>query len=363
MSDEAAERNPGQSPDLDWEQAGSNQAEVERLQAEVVELRQQVASAQSAEAVKGHGWRRFLVVLLIIVGSLLAAVGNVAFWGRAMVLNTNAWVRAVGPLSQNEVIANTISTYVVGEAFEVIDVEQYAREVLPEEVNFLSTPLTAALRDVVRDLATDLIKSDQFNAVWVGVNRTAHGVIMEVLRGGGDYLYLKDGRLTIDLQEPFSFLQNTLGLDRLDLFAGEDWGQFVLLESHQVAAVQQILSVINTVGLALPFIALFILFLAWLVSLWRRQTLLWIGVGLVVAMLLTLFLLVLTQPVLLSQILNPVLRSMTDEIWDVVTAGLVWRTIFVLVVGVLIAVGAVLAGPHPRAVAIRSAVRDRFSRQ
>jgi hypothetical protein len=47
----------------------------------------------------------------------------------------------------------------------------------------------------------------------------------------------------------------------------------------------------------------------------------------------------------------------------VVTAGLVWRTIFVLVVGVLIVGGAALAGPHPRAVAIRSAVRDRFSRQ
>jgi hypothetical protein len=79
-------------------------------------------------------------------------------------------------------------------------------------------------------------------------------------------------------------------------------------------------------------------------------------------MLLLLGVLALTQPILLSQIFNPVLRSVFDEIWDVITAGLVWRTLLVLVVGVLIATGAALAGPHPRAVAVRSTVRDRFSR-
>ncbi|MGD2039655.1 MAG: hypothetical protein PVH11_02435 [Anaerolineae bacterium] len=363
MSDQAAQYEQSQNLGSGSEPEKVDPNEIERLQAEVVELRQQVARAQAAEAVKGHGWRRFLVILLIVVGSLLAVLGNVALWGRAVVLNTNVWVRTVGPLSQNEVVANTISTYVVGEAFEAIDVDQYAREVLPDEVNFLSAPLTAALQDVVRDLATDLIKSDQFNAVWVGVNRTAHGIVMEVLRGGGDYAYLKDGRLTVDLREPFSFLQDTLGLNQLDLFAGEGWGEFVILESRQVAVVQQVLGLINTFGWALPFLALLVLFLAWLVSLWRRQTLLWIGVGLALAMLLLLGILALTQPVVLSLIMNPVLRSVLDEIWDVITIGLVWRTIFVLVVGVLIAVAVVLAGPHPRAVAIRSAARDRLRRQ
>jgi len=355
MSDDYVEQEVGQAPE-------KANAEIERLQAEVAELRQQVAATEDAKASERHGGRRFLVGLLIVLGCLVIAGANVALWARSTVLSTNGWVAAVGPLSRNEVIVNTLSAYVVSEVFTEIDVQGVAQELLPPDLGFLSVPLTRALRDVVRDIVADLIMSDQFNTLWVTVNRTAHELIIGALRGGTDLLYMTDGQLTLDLEEPLSFIESTLGLEGLDAFADRDWGKFVLFESQQVAVLQQALNMLDTIGLLLPILALVLFVIAWLVSLWRRRTVLWIGVGVAITMGLSLILLALAQPVLLSSILDPLMRAFAGEIWNVITQGLIWQTIFVLVVGVLIAIGAALAGPHPRAVAFRSAVSERLGR-
>jgi hypothetical protein len=355
MSSEDVEQAP--------EQVSATQSELESLQAEVTELRRQVAEADAAKAERGHGWRRFVVILLIVLASIVAMGATVTLWARAVVLNTDAWVRTVGPLSQNEVIVSTISSYVVGEVFETIDAEQVAQGLLPPDLAFLSTPLVSALQDVVRDVVAELIVSDQFNAVWVGVNRTAHQVIIGALRFDEGPLSLKGGRLVLDLSGPFAFVEDTLGLDALDLFADKEWGEFVLFESQQVAILQQALAMLDAVGLILPFLALALYFVAWLISLWRRRTVLWIGVALAVAMVLLLVLLFLAQPILLAAVADPLMRAVTGEIWNVVTRGLFYRTIFVLVVGVIIAVAAALAGPHPQAVAFRAWVRERTGRQ
>jgi hypothetical protein len=362
MSDDYTELDVGETQEPAQMQAVTADAEIERLQAEVAALRQQVAATEDAKAPKRHGGRRFLVGLLIVLGCIVIAGANVALWARSTVLSTNGWVAAVGPLSRNEVIVNTLSVYVVSEVFTEIDVQGAAQEILPPDLGFLSAPLTRALRDVVRDIVADLIMSDQFNTLWVTVNRTAHELIMGALRGGTDLLYLRDGKLTIDLEGPLAFIESTLGLEGLDVFDDRDWDSFVLFESQQVAVLQQILNMLDAIGLLLPILALVLFVIAWLVSLWRRRTVLWIGVGVAVTMVLSLIVLALVRPALLSSILDPLMRAVAGEIWTVVTRGLIWQTILILVVGVLIAVGAALAGPHPRAVAFRSSVRERLGR-
>jgi hypothetical protein len=339
-----------------------SQADLDALQAEVVDLRRQVAEAEAVKSEDRHNWRRFAVAMLILLGSLVVIGANLAFWMRGTILNTDRWVSTVGPLSRNEVIVNTLTGAVVADLFEVIDVEQVARDVLPEEVAFLSGPLTGAVQDAVGEVISKVIRSDQFNAVWVAVNRAAHQVVIGVLHGGGDVLYVKGGQLTVDLSDLFGSIESLVGLEDLDLFAGEDVGKFVLLESGQVAVLQQALTTLDAVGLLLPILALVLYFLAWLVSLWRRKTLLWIGAALAITMTLVLILLAMAQPVVLASMADPVLRALAGEIWDVVLRGLVIQTILLGILGLLVALGAALAGPHPRAVAIRTGVRERIGR-
>jgi hypothetical protein len=362
MTNDELELGAGQDQPDDQEHLAVSRDEMEALQAEVAELRQQTAEMEAIKAAKGHGWRRFAVILLIVAGCLVAAVANVTLWVRAIVLDTDAWVSAVGPLSQDEVIVDAVSAYAVGEVFNEFDAQALAQEALPEELTYLSGPLVSALEELIRDVVAKLIASDQFNAIWVAVNRAAHKAFVGALHGDGGLVSLTEGKLVVDLSDLFGFVQGSLGLGAVDLFEEAGWGTFVLFESQQVAVLQQVLNTLDRAGiwLAVGTLALFVV--AWLVSLWRRRTLLWIGVGVVITMTLTLILYALLQPVLLASIADPLIRTVADAIWNVVTRGLVWQTVFFLVIGVLLAIGAALAGPSRRAVAFRNSVSTQVDR-
>jgi len=335
--------------------ASEADVDVEALQAEVAQLRQQAKEQELALQVHQHRGRNWAVGVLIVLGLLLLAVGNVTFWLRGTILNTDRWVAAVGPLSRNETVANAVSTYVVDSLFEAADVEQLIQQALPSEYSFLSGVLTGAVQNLSQETVTKLVQGDQFNAVWVVLNRAAHQAIMGVLRGKGDLLYLKDGQLTLDLSDLFGFVSSTLNLGNVPALQGLQT-QFVLLASQQVAAVQGALAMIDTVGLLFPFLALGALFLAWLLSMWRRRTVVWIGIGIAVAMTLSLLVFVLTQPVVVASVVDPFARLLVGEIWDVVISGLYIQTLIVLVIGLLLVGGAALVGPSPTAVAIRTSV-------
>ncbi len=335
--------------------------DVEAMQAELVQLRQQMGEHQVAARARQQRGRGWAVGLLIVLGLILLAAGNVTFWLRGTVLNTNRWVRAVGPLTQNEVVASAVSTYVVEGLFDLVDVDQAIGELLPPEYGFLRGMMARSLQNLAQDTATSLIQSDQFNTVWVGLNRTAHRAIMGVLRGRGDLLYLREGQLTLDLSDAFGFVTDSFNLGDLEPLQ-DIQTRFVILESHQVAVVQQVLGLIDGMGLVIPLLALVSLFIAWLISLWRRRTVMWIGIGVGITMVLSLVAFALTQPAVLVSIADPFVRLLAGEIWDVVVRGLYVQTILVLVIGLILILGAALAGPSPRAVAIRTGVRNSWNR-
>lgn len=337
--------------------AVEHEHDVEAMQTELSQLRRQVDEHEVAARARQHRGRGWAVNLLIALGLILLAAGNVTFWIRGTVLITDRWVAAVGPLTQNETVANGLSIYVVEGVLDLMDVQGIIGEALPAEYSFLSGGLTRMVSDWVQETATSLIQSDQFNAVWVGINRAAHRAVMGVLRGEGDLLYLQEGQLTLDLSDAFRFVTDSLQLSDLEGLQDVET-RFVLLESQQVAVVQQTLAFIDRVGLVIPLLALGSLFLAWLISLWRRRTVRWIGIGMAITMGLSLVAFVVAQPLVLASIADPFVRLLASEMWDVVVRSLYMQTIVILVVGLLLVAVAALFGPSPRAVAIRTGARD-----
>lgn len=365
MPEEQFERDPQRDRETTHMAAGIAEPEpvheAEALQAELVQLRRQLDEHQVAARARQRRGRGWAAGLLLVLGLILLVAGNVTFWVRGTVLNTNRWVRAVGPLTQNQVVANAVGIYAVEGLFDLADVDQAVADALPPEYGFLSGGLARVLRNLAQDTATSLVQSDQFNGVWVGLNRTAHRGVMGVLRGGGDSLYLRDGQLTVDLSDAFEYVVDSFKLGELDRLQGLQT-RFVLLESRQVAVVQRTLALIDGVGLLLPLLALVSLFLAWLISLWRRRTVTWIGIGVMVAMVLSLGGFVLARPAALVSIPDPFVRLLAGEIWNVVVRGLYVQTISILVIGLLLVAGAALAGPSPRALAIRTGLRNGWDR-
>jgi len=65
-----------------------------------------------------HTGRKIAVGFLVALGAVLLIVANFAFWARFTLLNTNGWVAAVGPITKDAEVANTLSAYIVGETFQ-----------------------------------------------------------------------------------------------------------------------------------------------------------------------------------------------------------------------------------------------------
>jgi len=307
----------------------------------------QASASQAAEPgdTSSHTGRKFAIGTLIVLGLILLAVGNLAFWARFTLLNTNGWVTAVGPLSKDPTVSSILSQYVVGELFAEIDIEQSLEEALPPELQMFSAPLETGIQQLADNTVTSLIQSDAFNTVWVGVNRAGHTAIIAVLKGEGDRLYMQDGQLTLDLSDVYNFVENKFGITDLDLVPAASGGKLVLMESQQVAYMQEIVSNLNTFGLLLPLLGILALIIAWFVSLWRRETLIWIGIVLALTMLASLIVFSLVRSNILISVADPMLRDLGRQIFYVVTHGLFVQTVFLMIVGILLAIGAWQSAP------------------
>lgn len=304
-----------------------------------------------------HTGRKIAVTLLVIVGLLLLFVANLTFWARFTLLNTNGWVNALGPLTKDPQIAQVIGVYVSDEIFEATDIDQAMIEILPEEFQLLSAPLSKAMQGLVEEAVAAFVQTDVVNAVWVTTNRVAHGLIVGVLRGDGDILYLETGQLVIDVNPLIDVIEDTFGLQNLELGMVDDGGRIVLLENQQVAYLQQVVALLDAIGVLLPLLSLVVLIIAVFISLWRRKTTLWIGIGIVITMLLSLLVYKAAELWLLVSIADPLLRLFGGAIWDVITNGLIIQIIVLMIIGFLFIVGTWLVGSSRTAVSIRTTVR------
>jgi hypothetical protein len=289
--------------------------------------------------------RKWGVGILIFLGSILLVLANVAFWAYFTLLNTNGWVAAVGPLSKDPAVAGMISDYVVGEVFEQADIQAMVREELPSELQLFAGPLVVGVENVANQAVTAIVVSDPFNNIWVAFNRVSHAAILDVLKGKGDRLYFINGNLTLDFNDVYRYLQDRLDFGDLDLIPQAEEGRLVLFSSQQVALMQEVVSYLTSLGLLLPLLTILVYGAAVWVSLWRRQTVMWIGIVMTVAMFISLMVFSGVRSSTLVSITDPFLREMGRAIINNLTHGLMVQTIFLLIVGIGLIIGAWQAAP------------------
>jgi len=292
-----------------------------------------------------HTGRKWGVGFLVFLGLILLVLANLAFWAYFTLLNTNGWVAAVGPLSKDPAVAGMVSEYVVGELFTQADIQADVAEALPPELQLFAGPMVVGMENVADQAVTALIMSDAFNNIWVAFNRVSHTAITDILKGQGDRLYFQDGNLTLDFNDVYNFIQDRLNIGELDLIPQAEQGRLVLFSSQQVAVMQEVVSYLTALGLLLPLLTILVFGAAVWVSLWRRQTVMWIGGVMAVAMLVSLILFSGVRSSALVSITDPFLREMGRAIINNLTHGLMVQTIFLLIVGIGLIIGAWQAAP------------------
>jgi hypothetical protein len=238
-----------------------------------------------------------------------------------------------------------VSQYVVGDLFTQADIQADVAEALPPELQLFAGPMVVGLENVADQAVTALIMSEAFNNIWVAFNRVSHTAITDILKGQGNRLYFQDGNLTLDFNDVYNFVQDRLNIGELDLIPQAEQGRLVLFSSQQVAVMQEVVSYLTALGLLLPLLTILVFGAAVWVSLWRRQTVMWIGGVMAVAMLVSLILFSGARSSALVSIYDPFLREMGRAIINNLTHGLMVQTIFLLIVGIGLVIAAWQAAP------------------
>jgi hypothetical protein len=349
----------------------STDLEVQRLQAENEELRarnEELGGGASerggrSEGARRGGWRWGLAALLLLIGALALAVGVSAVWTRNLLLNTDRYTQTVAPLAQNPDIRSSVSVAAVDELFSKAGVETRIKDALPPRASFLAPELTDRLHGRAVGLSEKALATPQFQKLWVEGNRKLHSALVPLLLGKSGpkgVLNTSSGTISLDLTQIVRSLKSTLAARGITVVEQVPdnalGGKMVLVQSSGLAQAQRYVKLLQQLAIGLPIAALLALVLAVVAAPNRRKGILWAGVAIVVAMIAIGTGLGLARTYYLGSVNRAVLsQPAAAAFFDTMVRFLRDGIRLIAVVGLLVVIGAALAGPSRPALAFRSA--------
>ncbi|HTK16752.1 MAG TPA: hypothetical protein VL769_10205 [Acidimicrobiia bacterium] len=201
-------------------------------------------------------------VALIVLACMLAFVSVIAVWTRALVLNTDAYVRAVGPLIEKPALRDELSLRIVDELYQHVDVPKLLREALPKRGDVLAPTLAQGIRDTSVKLASTALGTAAVRRVWENANRVAHDQVVHVLEGKGDILTTDKGEVAVELRPLAEKVREALDANGVHLFdnvpASTLDRRFVLFRSADLARAQRATRLLDALGTWLPLVTVLV---------------------------------------------------------------------------------------------------------
>lgn len=317
--------------------------------------------------------RRWMVLLLVVLASVGVLASALALWTDQLLFDTGNWVETVGPVAKDPEVTENLSVYLTDRAIEATDLEARIAEALPPRIEFLAPAITDAARGFVQEQVLDLLRRPETYELWLTVNRFAHEHLVAVLEGDSTYIQLSGDEVRLNLVPLIAramelveeVLPGALG-ERLDIpqidpkaSAEEmraqitaatgrtlppDFGTVVLFEGDQVEEAQQAVRIFNAAVIAIVVATILLIAAALLSSPARLRTLIHLGLGTLVA--------VVVARVAVRRLQEAVVDSLGDRDGVTVTRALLESAaaslgdvlVWLIVAGALVTGAAFLAG-------------------
>ncbi len=299
-----------------------------------------------------------MVAALVVIACVLAPVSVASVWLRDQVLDENAYVKTVAPLSTNPAIDAYVADQLTTAFFAHVDAAAEARKVLPARADFLVLPLTAGLRDFTQQTVARFLATKRFHQLWLAANRVAHKALVAALEGKGGVLVAEHGVVSIDLTNISLAVRQELDKAGIHVFdsvpRSELQRRFVIGHSRWLARARFIMK-LRFVALAIPLVAVAAFGLALGLSRRRRRTVLQAGVGLAVASAVAVVVVVVARTIYLDYVVWPIVpRDAGAAFFDTVTRKPRLGLKLEFAGGLLLAAGAMLVGPSHFAARVRA---------
>jgi hypothetical protein len=304
-------------------------------------------------------WRRIVGATLLVIGVILVPVSLSAVWVRNTLIDTDNYVATVGPLAGNSDIQHGIADRVTTALFADGQAKKKIAAALPDRAQVLVGPIATGLESATNAVALRLAQSNRFQTLWENVNRRAHAAVVKVLTGGGSRASTQGGTVSINLEQIFTNVKQRLDgrgitvLDDAQLPA--KYKNFVLFQSKDLEKVQGGVDLLQTLAWVLPVVALLCVGGAIALSNHRRRTILRAGVWIAVAVGIQLALLSVGRNFYLDAITAAgARRGSAGAVWDQLTSFLRLSGRTMIVLALVVAIAAWVAGPSRLAIRVRN---------
>jgi hypothetical protein len=298
-----------------------------------------------------------LVAVLVGFATLFAVLAIFSIWANRQALNTDNWVSTSDRILQNKEVDARLSAYLADQLFANVDVEAELAKELPPQLEALAGPAAGGLGQLAPKVAERALANPQVQTLWSSANRAAHETLLKLLDGGGDAISTEGGKVTLDLSAILKKVGEGVGIGGgIAEKIPADAGELTILRSDQISTAQSIANLIRTLPVALTLLALLLYGLAiWLAGPRRRQALRSAGLGFVVAGALVLTLRGIAGHALVNSLVAvEANKPAVEAVWSIATSLLVTVASSAIAFGILVFLGAWLAGPTRLATALRS---------
>ena len=310
-----------------------------------------------AEALqRPHRRHRIAVPALLVLGTLVAFLAIFSVWVNRQALDTDNWIDTSTRLLEHEEIDEQLATFMVGQLYANVDVEAELAKALPPEARALAGPAAGGLRQLAQQVAERALAGPRFQALWAQANRSAHEALLKILNGGGSFASTGEGEVTLRLGKLITELGKQAGLPQaLAEKVPPEAGELTVLQSDQLSAAQKIAKLVRH----LPVVFFVLLALLYGVAIYlargyRREALRSVGFGFVVAGALALLLRALAGPAITGSLATTAaVEPAVEAAWEIGTSLLVTVAWSAIAFGVLLVLGAWLAGPTAAARTLR----------
>ena len=313
----------------------------------------------------GPRWRRILAPTLVVLACVLAPIAVDAVWVKNTALKTDRFVEQLAPLAQDPKVQDAVSAAVSDNLLRTVDLTKRLDEALPDNLAFLAAPLDNTLSSYVRQISHRIVTSSAFEKLWVESLTRSHTQVIKLLTGGGDRIQVDQGVVTLDLTKLRDRVVTRLDQVGLSRFIQVDTSkpvQLTLMHSTALEKGQFFVRLLRTLGWVIPLLTILVFLTALGVSIRRRRTAMWIGLGIAISMALHLAALALGHSLYLQEVTKFLPADAATAIFDLLVRAPRVGTKWLLGFGLLVGMIAVFAGPSGVAVGLRTRVGNGWRR-
>jgi hypothetical protein len=371
----SAGAEPPASPAPALSESAPTHPAVDDLAAENARLRRELERAQAAHAAQAspRRVRRTAVGVLVVLTCLGMLLSGLTDWAHQELLDTNNWVALVGPLAHDPKVVSAVSVYTADQVVTLLQVQQRVEQALPEQAHFLAVPVTNVIHDFTQKRVANLMRTTQFQRVWIATNRYVHAQVLAALRGQTKNVIISNGTVTLNLipviDQALQTVQNELsGLipgniklpdvsqlqvpsqaraklsQALGVTLPANFGEITLFHSVQLAQAQRLLRLADLLAVLLPIITALLLVATLWLSLDRRRTLIQLGIGVAIVFLLARVTIGYVQDQVVNSITNPTAQGIASDVIPSALSGLLSLTVLLTAAGAATILIAYLVG-------------------